>query len=373
MKQRRILIIGGGIAGMSAAIELRKRDHQVDLVEIDSQWRANGTGITLSGPTLRAFTKLGVIQKILAEGWGSDSIDVFTAEGTALSGIPLPRIAGADVPGSAGILRPVLARILREHTLAAGVAARCGLTFQHFNFDAEGVEVTFSDGHRSHYELVIGADGLMSKVRATMFRDTAGPFYTGQVSWRAVVPKPRNVARIGMYMGPSIKAGFTPVSKGEMYLYVTEPRAQPDRIEEEKLAGELRHILTPFSGLVGEIRDGLGPDSRIIFRPFFAYLHPRPWHKNKVVLIGDAAHATTPHLASGAGIGVEDALVLAQELERSDDLDAALSSFMDRRFERCRIVIENSVRLGELESNGNREEEHSQLMRTTFAALHAPI
>jgi 2-polyprenyl-6-methoxyphenol hydroxylase-like FAD-dependent oxidoreductase len=102
-------------------------------------------------------------------------------------------------------------------------------------------------------------------------------------------------------------------------------------------------------------------------------LHPRPWHKNKVVLIGDAAHATTPHLASGAGIGVEDALVLAQELERSDDLDAALSSFMDRRFERCRIVIENSVRLGELESNGNREEEHSQLMRTTFAALHAPI
>jgi 2-polyprenyl-6-methoxyphenol hydroxylase-like FAD-dependent oxidoreductase len=373
MKANKILIIGGGIAGMCAAIELRKRGAQVDLVELDPHWRVYGAGITLSGPTLRAFTEIGVVDAIMERGWCADGATICTADGTKIGELPTPRTGRPDVPGGGGILRPMLARILRHHTLAAGAAVRCGTTFSSLEPDGDQVVVTFTDGRSERYDLVVGADGLQSKVRETIFPGAPPPRYTGQGSWRAVVPRPAEITRATMYMGPNIKAGVNPVSKDEMYLFVTEPRATAEFIEESLWPETLRGLLAPFGGPVGDIRDGLNAQSRIVYRPFFAVLVPPPWHRGRVVLIGDAVHATTPHLASGAGIGIEDAIVLAQELERSDAIEQALSAFVSRRFERCRTVVENSLRLGEMEVAGAPKEEHSQLMRTTMAALLAPI
>jgi len=113
---RKVLVIGGGIAGMSTAIELRKRGVAVDLVERDPKWRVYGTGISISGPALRAFKTVGVLPDILEQGWCSDGCDLCTPSGSVLTTLPTPRIAGADIPGGGGILRPVLARILfRTH------------------------------------------------------------------------------------------------------------------------------------------------------------------------------------------------------------------------------------------------------------------
>ena len=375
---KRILIIGGGIAGMCAAIELRKRKHHVDLVELDPHWRVYGAGITLSGPTLRAFTEVGVIDDLMAEGWCADGVDMYTAAGQKIGELPTPRIASrADVPGGGGILRAVLARILREHTLAAGTSVRCGTTFESIkpvvDVDRDGVQVRFTDGRSERYDLVIGADGLLSKVRDTVFTDAAKPNYTGQGSWRAVVPRPASITRAAMFMGPDIKAGVNPISKDEMYLFVTEPREHPDFIDEAAWPQTLRSMLAPFGGLIGEIRDALNERSRIVYRPFYVLLLRQPWHRGRVVLIGDAVHATTPHLASGAGIGIEDAIVLAQELDRHADIETALTAFGTRRFERCRTVVENSVRLGDMERTGAPKEEHGALMRSTMATLLGPI
>jgi 2-polyprenyl-6-methoxyphenol hydroxylase-like FAD-dependent oxidoreductase len=102
-------------------------------------------------------------------------------------------------------------------------------------------------------------------------------------------------------------------------------------------------------------------------------LVPAPWYVGRVLLIGDAAHATTPHLASGAGIGVEDAVVLGQEVAKASTAEQALAAFMTRRFERCRMVVENSVRLGDLEAKGGAIDEHQSLMRDSMSALLAPI
>ncbi len=100
---------------------------------------------------------------------------------------------------------------------------------------------------------------------------------------------------------------------------------------------------------------------------------PRPWSKGRVVLIGDAVHATTPHLASGACIGIEDAIVLAEEISAADSVERALKVFEDRRWERCRMVVENSVRLGELEITDGDKSEHADIMRKSMMALAAPI
>ena len=90
-------------------------------------------------------------------------------------------------------------------------------------------------------------------------------------------------------------------------------------------------------------------------------------------MIGDAAHATTPHLASGAAISVEDALVLAEELERAVSVETALRAYVARRFERCKMVVENSLRLGAIEIAGGSKDEHAQVMRDSMNALLAPI
>jgi len=369
----KVLIVGGGIAGMCAAIQLRKMGAHVDLVEVDPHWRVYGAGITLSGPTLRAFTEVGVIDAIMERGWCADGADICSTDGHKLAELPTPRIGRADVPGGGGILRPMLARILRHHTLASGTAVRCGITFEAIEPDGNGVRVSFTDGRTERYDLVVGADGLMSKVRETLFPDAPKPRYTGQGSWRAVVSRPPEITRAAMFMGPNIKAGVNPISKEEMYLFVTEPRETAEFIEESRWPETLRGLLAPFGGVIGDIRDGLNEHSRIVYRPFFAVLVPPPWHRGRVVLIGDAVHATTPHLASGAGIGIEDAIVLAQELDRTGDLETALAAFTARRYERCRTVVENSLRLGDMERSGASKQEHEQLMRATMGALLAPI
>ena len=100
---------------------------------------------------------------------------------------------------------------------------------------------------------------------------------------------------------------------------------------------------------------------------------PRPWSVGRMVLIGDAVHATTPHLASGACIGIEDAIVLAEEIDRAADIADALKAFEDRRWERCRMVVENSLRLAEIEITGGDQAEHADIMRKSMMALAAPI
>ena len=99
---------------------------------------------------------------------------------------------------------------------------------------------------------------------------------------------------------------------------------------------------------------------------------PRPWFRGRVVLIGDAVHATTPHLASGACIGIEDALVLAEQLDAVQDVKTALESFQERRWDRCRMVVENSLRLGEIEIAGGDKDEHARIMHDSMIALAQP-
>ena len=102
-------------------------------------------------------------------------------------------------------------------------------------------------------------------------------------------------------------------------------------------------------------------------------LLPPPWHRGRAILIGDAAHATTPHLASGAGLAVEDALVLGECLQSDAGLDDALQRFVARRYERCRMVVENSVRLGELEMAARRRSSRRSCSARSMMALAEPI
>jgi 2-polyprenyl-6-methoxyphenol hydroxylase-like FAD-dependent oxidoreductase len=373
MSSKKILVIGGGIGGMAAAIRLRQLGAAVDLVELDPGWQVYGAGITISGPTLRAFATLGIVADVMEQGFCADGVRLCDAQGNPMAELPTARVAGPEIPGNGGILRPVLARILSQATLDAGARVRLGVTFTTITQQDQGVHVAFTDGSEAVYDLVIGADGLNSTVRQALFPDAPRPEFTGQGCWRALVPRPAHIDRPTIYMGEHAKAGVNPVSQEEMYLFFTVDMPGNPFIEAGRWPAVLAQLLAEFGGAIGAIRDGLDASSRILYRPLEKLLVTGPWHRGGVVLLGDAVHATTPHLASGAGAAVEDALVLGEELARHREPSLALAAYHERRLPRCRTIVENSVRLGELERSVDTRQAFSELMRASQACLAAPI
>jgi 2-polyprenyl-6-methoxyphenol hydroxylase-like FAD-dependent oxidoreductase len=369
----RALVIGGGIAGMSAGIALARSGWSVDLVERDREWRVYGAGISLTGPTLRAFEQLGVLPAIADVAYIGDGIDVFAVDGSLLMRIDPPTPDGSDVPNGGGVLRPTLHRILSGHLLDAGVDVRLGVEVTRIDSRNDGVAVDLSDGSHANYDLAIGADGVFSSTRATLFPELPEPQFTGQICWRVTVPRPPEVVRRRYYLGGPVKVGFSPVSDAEMYMFLLEATSR-DTPGNRDLAAHLASLLEGFGGSLAELREQLTPAADIVPRPLLVMGVPPPWYRGRVLLIGDAAHATTPHLASGAGLAVEDALVLAEELDRTPgNIDEALVRFMARRYSRVRLAVESSIEVGRREQAGEPPQAQAAVVEQAHRALAAPI
>jgi 2-polyprenyl-6-methoxyphenol hydroxylase-like FAD-dependent oxidoreductase len=190
------------------------------------------------------------------------------------------------------------------------------------------------------------------------------------MNWRATVSRPPEVLGRYSYFGPTIKSGFNPVSQTEMYIYLLQNIPDRPRWRDEELPAMLRGLLGEFGGTLGRARDEVVSPDRIICRPVFSMIMPKPWHRGRVVLIGDAAHTTTPQLASGATIAIEDAVVLARHLHSGRTLEAALEDFTQARFERCRMVVDNSEQLGEWEKKpGTADHLVAGLVAQSYRAL----
>ncbi|MBW8300739.1 MAG: FAD-dependent oxidoreductase [Hydrogenophaga sp.] len=370
----KVLVIGGGFAGMTAALQLSRQGFAVDLVEIDAGWRSYGAGISLHGSTLRVLRDLGLIDRFLEEGFASDGVQLRGPDDSVLVTLPTPRVAGADIPGDGGIMRPALAKILSEAVRSSTTKVRLGLTFTDIVQGDDGVHVTFGDGSSDTYDLVVGADGLNSAVRAKIFPEAPKPRFIGQSVWRAVLPRPEGIDTVAMWMGSKLKVGLNGVNKDQAYLFLTENRPTNDFVPPEVLVETLRGLLERFpSPIIRRIASELSSEHQVIYRPLEQMLLPRPWFKGRVVLIGDAVHATTPHLAAGACIGIEDAMVLAEELGQGADVGSALAAFEARRWERCRMVVENSGQLADIEIHGGSRDAHAAIMQASMKTLAEAI
>jgi 2-polyprenyl-6-methoxyphenol hydroxylase-like FAD-dependent oxidoreductase len=189
----KVLVVGGGFSGMAAAIQMRKAGIAVDMVEIDPQWCTVGAGITINGATLRALDTLGVYDQFVEQGYVSDGVELYTAQEHNIAELPTPRPVGADVSGGGGIMRPALAAVLAKATRAAGANVRLGCSFSGIEQSNSHVDVVFTDGTRGRYDLVVGADGVHSKLRALLFPEVKPLEYIGQGVWRAVMPRPRSM------------------------------------------------------------------------------------------------------------------------------------------------------------------------------------
>jgi len=337
----RILIIGGGIGGLTSAIALRRKEFEVEVIERDPDWSVYGVGIIQQGNVVRAMTELGLIDDYISAGFGFDRVQVYIPTGQCVADIATPRLV-EGYPGNVGIGRRALHKVLGDRTKEAGATVRLGVTASSLNDDGMGVSVTFSDGSSGRYDLVVGADGLYSQTREAIFPDTAKPEFTGQSVWRYNFRRTPDVIGLQAYEGQT-GIGLVPLSDELMYMYVTTPEPGNPWYAKENLASAMRSKIAgvpspAIQALVGQITE----DDEVVYKPLEWLFLEGAWHKGRVVLLGDAVHATTPHLGQGAGMAIEDALVLAEELVKGDAIEPALTAYRNRRFERCRYIVESS-------------------------------
>ncbi|WP_397453271.1 FAD-dependent oxidoreductase [Pseudomonas sp. NA-150] len=371
----KVLIVGGGIGGLCSAIALRRQGIEVDLVELKAEWTVYGVGIIQQCNVIREMARLGVLDGYLSAAFPFEEVAVYTADGATLARIPGQRLAGPDYPANVGISRLALHNVLSQTAEQLGTHIRLGLSVDSFEQDADGVDVQFTDGTQGRYGLVVGADGLFSKVRQLLFGDTYQPRHTGQSVWRHNFKRVPEIDHLATYHGPEGNAGLCPLADDLMYLFLTSYEPGNPWMDPSTLAEEMRKRLGAFSGLIGELREQITDSSQVVYKPMEVVFVSEPWFRGRVLLIGDAAHATTPHLGQGAGMAIEDAVVLGELMgeQGGAPINELLERFMQRRYERCKFISESSILAGDKEIARDHDFDRIGLVRKMLTLTAEPI
>jgi 2-polyprenyl-6-methoxyphenol hydroxylase-like FAD-dependent oxidoreductase len=371
----RVLVVGGGIGGLSTTLALRRQGFAVDVVERDPEWGVYGVGIIQPGNALRALDSLGLAEACVQAGHRIVGDRTWLADGqTKIAAHKWPALVEHLPPGN-GLTRPKLHEILTSRTLESGADVRTGVTFTELVPSDDHLGVTFTDGERRDYDLVVGADGLYSKVRERVVGPDLKPRFTGQVCWRYNLPRIEGLEEIWMFFGPDGSAGFVPLGEDLMYILTIET-PMPDQkgaVEREGAAAVYRRRLAPFAGPVAEVLEQIVDDDAVILRPIENIIVPAPWHRGRIVLVGDAAHGATPHCGQGAAQAIEDGIVLAEELAKGVPVQAALEAFTVRRYERCRAIVEGSEQVGRWEQDHSLPIDPDATRNAVIMTASAPI
>ena len=367
------VIVGGGIAGLSAAVALARLGVHCDVIE-KSETQL-GASLAFSGRAAMALDELGVYDEVHATGtpFGPDSTaaSMRNAQGELISpGPQRPTWPGAK--DGVAVYRPVFVDVMADAAETLGVQIRKGLTVERIDDGDASVTVTLSNGETRGYDLLVAADGIGSRTRSLLFPDAPKPQFSGQLSIRWMAPGPK-IEDEGWYLSPVGRLGFYYLPQG--YVYVPAVMDVPvwKWMSDEEVNASFRRLLDSFTApAVVELRSRLTPESELIGRPFEWLLLSDPWHRGRCLVIGDAAHATTAHMGMGGGMAVEDAAVLGECIGGSSTLEHAMDAFMKRRFERVKMVVDTSVQLSKLEQAKAPPLENRALLTAAFAAIGQP-
>jgi FAD-dependent urate hydroxylase len=319
---RRVLVVGAGIAGLAAARALVRAGFAVDLIERETAWSRQGTGIYLPGNAARALRLLDLEEAVSAKARFIPRQRFSDHRGRLLFEIELAALWG-EVGPCLALHRADLHAVLLDG--AAGVPIRMGLRVHDLRRRDGTISVALSDGTTGNFHLVLGADGIHSSVRRLAFGVDAVPRRVGQVGWRFVTACPPEVTTWSVMLGHRTSFLTIPIGNGLVYCYCDVASSAG-----EHRPGDLGQLFSEFAepvpGLIAAATDRKGVHSSTIEEVALT-----PWSQGPVVLLGDAAHATSPNMAEGAAMAFEDANVLADCLQQQDPIPAALAGFESRR------------------------------------------
>ena len=358
-----VLIVGGGIAGLSLATALAQQGIDAEVVEREPEWTTVGAGITLYPNGMRALGALGLAGDVERAGFPVETVRTLTADGSLLSEFP-----GEEWPGvgrTLAVHRIPLQQVLLDAVGDAPV--RLGVTVQTITAVENGVDVVLSDGTRARYDLVVGADGIRSRVRGMCF-DASPPRYVGQTYWRTSVDA-EIVDTATMMFADGRYVALLPLGGGKTFAAMQLQCAEPFSLPSNEIVRTVRERFSDFRGPAADALALLDADE-VHFGPVDE-IERDQWRSGRAVLVGDAAHACSPTLAQGGSLAFEDALVLAELLAAIDDTDAALDMFVARREPRARWVRERTRLHIEVLNDG--APELGAMLRETFDYLAQPI
>ncbi|SCL46508.1 FAD-dependent monooxygenase [Micromonospora chersina] len=341
MGEPHAIVVGAGIGGLAAALALHRRRWRVTVLERAAEPRELGAGLTLMANALRGLDALGVGDAVRRHGAPDTPGGLRTSDGRWLSRIEGAELERALGTAALGIHRTALHRLLRAalptSTLVTGAEV--------VDVDADLPAVTYRRGGAPatlRGDLVVGADGLRSVVRRRLWPDLPAPAYSGSTAWRAAIrwtaPAPMAVT-----WGPGREFGTVPLGDGGLYWYAAETAPQGGREPDELAAVRAR-----FGGWHEPIPALLAatPPEAVLRTDLFHLATPLPSYvRGRVALLGDAAHAMTPHLGQGAGQAIEDAVVLGAACAGGPaDLAGALAAYDRQRRPRSQAVARASAR-----------------------------
>ncbi len=335
-----VLIVGGGIGGLALAACLDEHGIKATIVDKAHEWKAAGYGIALWPNGLRVLETLGADGPIREKGVRISEQVLYDSTGRVLGRFDLDEIARRYGPIHV-VNRSFLHEVLQKRNRSAKV--RLNTTVRSLRDDGGKVSVAFSDGTAGEFDLVVGADGIHSGTRGALFPQVK-PRYLGMTSWVIWMPKVgQSDASIKVVVGNGKVFGIYPTNGDQHacgYFAMSAPPEADDPAPER--IRNLRAHYDDLSHVLPGVLDCLPENPNDIFHHDHDQIDARRWHKGRVALLGDAAHALSPLLGMGASMAMEDAFVLAHEL-RAGDVPAALKAYERKR----------KARLGKLQRLSN--------------------
>jgi FAD-dependent urate hydroxylase len=368
----RILIVGGGIAGLTLATALLQQGFRPELVERSPSWRTVGAGIAVQPNGIRVLRALGLGTTLEQVGVRLRHWDFCDQQGAVLCETDLEELWGEADPFF-GIARSSLQRVLLAGASAASIRLGAAVVAVTQDEQRHCVSVGFNDGSTADYDLVVAADGIASTVRKLVL-GTAPPVYAGQMTWRSLAPmRPRGLSKLQFVLGDGCFFGLCPVGEGQTYGFanVSEPRFHD--AEQGRLA-RLRARFATFGAIVQDYLAALVSDEQLHCSAV-EWVEHAAWQRGRVVLIGDAAHASSPMMGQGGCLAMEDAWVLAAELRAAESVEQALHAYVRRRQPRVEWVqqqsraVADSFLLPPATRNAVLRERGDQLMYDRFRPL----
>lgn len=354
-----VIIVGAGIGGLSAAIALRKTGLTVSIVERTGKDAPTGSGITQPQNTYKVLKELDVFEECLNQGVQLDFMEILDKEGKLIYKAD-QRFMNEDTPGRNSIWRSRLKNILLSKALSMGVTVQWEKNLRTYQETDDYVELFFEDGTTISTDMLVSFDGIRSKVRDIMLNREVSPHYLGLGTWRIPLTFEPNAISNTSYMllNENTKVGIFPLTETEGYAFIMKPVSEDYWDYEEKRYETVNQILEPFHGKGEFVKTCFTKDTPIIFNLVEEVKLEEKWYSKRVVIGGDAAHASAPNLAQGAAMAIEDAIVLAEEVKEASSLAEAFNAYYQRRFPRASVIQSLSAELlkNELEGKFAQEE-----------------
>lgn len=341
-----IAVIGAGIGGLTLALALRQAGFDPQIYERAAELREAGTAIALWPNATRILKHLGRLDDLLECSSLITECEIRTFKNKLIRRWSIPKFSTPAIFTHRADLHAVLAGAVPAEKIHLGKTA---LRLEETD---ENVRVFFHDGSRLDCAVLIGADGLHSAIRDALHGPQA-PLYQGYTIWRAIIPADASLLKPGLkkeWWGPGVRFGLAHNGRGRMNWYIAANRKTGQ-------VDDLTH------GWPHPIPEMIKASSQILKTDIWARPPSSAWGRGRTTLLGDAAHPTTPNLGQGAGMAIEDALVLAQELAREALSPKALRLYEKLRYQRTSATTNLSKFVGEM---GQWSQPAAVALRTLF-------